>query len=193
MKCFAYSAVVIALMLLGSCKTNDIYKQNLKTLDSLSGAINSMLNEFSKLDTVILQKSIARFSYYKQFIQQNVNDTVSKNDADNLQQFYASGNNLQNFLNNKKNILARGALINSQIRKLSLDTKNTSIDSEQLSKYTIQEKSETEKLMNLSYEQQKLYHTALEEFKISLRGIELLIRSHNNGELPTIIKDTLNL
>lgn len=193
MKFFCYSTVVIALMSFGACNKTDVYKQNSKTLDSLSGAINSMSNEFSKMDTIILQKSITRFNYYKVFIQQNVNDTISKSDADNLQRFYESGKNLESFLNNKKSILARAALINSQIQKLSTDIKNSSVDAEQLAKYTLLEKNETEKLMNLSYAQQKLYHTGIEEFKSSLKGIELLIRSHNNGELPTIIKDTLNL
>jgi hypothetical protein len=31
------------------------------------------------------------------------------------------------------------------------------------------------------------------DFKLSLRGVEELIRVRNNGQLPVIVKDTLSL
>jgi hypothetical protein len=47
--------------------------------------------------------------------------------------------------------------------------------------------------IDAAYQQQKLFHSSLEEFKNALPGVELLIKSRNKGELPTIIKDTITL
>jgi hypothetical protein len=185
--------VLLPLVLLESCNKTNIYDQKAKTLDSLSGAINSMVRELTGVDTIILQRSVTRFNYYRQFISQNVTDTVDKNEADNLQHFYLSGKNLENFQLSRKSILERAGLINVQLVKLTTDIKNKSLTEEAILKYALQEKNETAKLIELAYQQQKIFHTGLEEFKNALRGVETLIRSRNNGELPTIIKDTVAL
>jgi hypothetical protein len=62
-----------------------------------------------------------------------------------------------------------------------------------VSSYTHSEITESTKLIEMGYGQQKLFHSRLEEFKNSLKEVELLIRSRNKGELPTIIKDTIFL
>jgi len=193
MKAICYTACLIVVMFFGSCTKAGLYEQNAKTLDSLSGAVSSIAKELANVDTIVLQKSIMRFDWYKQFIQQNINDTISKEEADNLQQFYASGKSLENFSLNRKMILERAALINAQLARLNADVKNRSLTVEQLSRYSLNEKNAAAKLIELGYQQQNSYHSGLQEFKNSLKGVELLIRSRNKGELPTIIKDTVSL
>jgi len=194
MKATCYTVCFIAaISFFGSCNKTDLYEQKGKTLDSLSGAINSIVREMDNVDTIVLQKSITRYSWYKQFVQQNVNDTISKEEADNLQHFYTSGKNLENFSSNRKIILARAILINSQLIKLAEDIKNKSLNTEQLSTYSLYEKTAAGKLIEAGYQQHKLFHSSIEEFRNSLRGVETLIRSRNKGELPTIIKDTVSL
>jgi len=181
-----------ALLFNFSC-TQQVCEGQVKSLDSLSGALNQKLTEFKQVDTAILAKAIGKFNNYRQFIKQNVNDTVNKAEADFLQQFYSSGQNLVYFSDNRKNILARGSLINSQIGKLTKDVNSSAIDREKFSQFYVQEKNNAEQLIKLSVGQQQLFLGSLQEFRLSLAGIESLIRSRNNGQMPTVIKDSIPL
>ncbi|PBQ31594.1 hypothetical protein CNR22_07380 [Sphingobacteriaceae bacterium] len=176
----------------GSCNKTDLYEQKAKSLDSLSGAVSSIAKELQSVDTITLQKSISRYTWYKQFIQQNISDTVSKDEADNLQQFYGSGKNLEDFSINRKILLTRALLVNQQLEKLAHDIKNKALTTDQLVRFSLHETDEAAKLIATGYQQQKKFHIQLEEFRNSLKGIEVLIRSRNKGELPTIIKDTIS-
>lgn len=192
MRIFCYTSLFLVTIFFGSCNKTDLYEQKAKTLDSLSGAVSSIARELQTIDTIILQKSISRYTWYKQFIQQNINDTVNKDEADNLQQFYTCGKKLEDFSTNRKLILSRALLINQQLEKLGLDAKNKAISTDQLLYFSVYEKSEAAKLIATGYQQQKIFHSQFEEFKNSLRGVESLIRSRNKGELPTIIKDSIS-
>ncbi len=194
MKCLLYKiCVCLGLFLLGSCEQTDIYKQGSKTSDSLIGAVGSMAIEFSKIDTLLLQKAVTRFSDYSNFIKQNINDTVSKNEAEDLQSFFESGKNLENFSKNRIFITARAGVINKQLSKLSEDIRNKNISTDEMKKYLDAEKEEAKKLIDAANAQVKIFYSGIEEFRNSLRGVEELMRNRNKGELPTIIKDTLSL
>ncbi len=175
-----------------SCK-NASYEKQIKTLDSLSGALNQKLIELKQVDTVILAKAISKYTNYKQFIQQNVSDTVSKSEADHLQQFFVCGKNLLDFSENRRSILGRGELINSQLNKLIHDAKENVLDEEKLTQFTNEERNNAELLIKNSFGQQQLFQANLQEFKLSLAGIEALIRARNNGQMPTVIKDSIPL
>lgn len=185
--------IFFAGVLFQSCNRVDIYAVKTQSLDSLIGAVNSSTKEVDKADTVILEKAISRFNQYKQFIQQNVKDTLTKTEADFMQQFYTSGKNLENFSVNRRSIKARTGLINSQIEKLKTDSKNRSVPEEKLIEFTNREKKEAANLIEASHGQQQIFYTSLQEFKTSLKGVEDIIKARNNGQLPTIIKDTLSL
>ncbi|MDO8999395.1 MAG: hypothetical protein Q7W45_06490 [Bacteroidota bacterium] len=189
--CFVF--LFFAGLIFQSCNRNDIYALEIKALDSLSGAVNAFAKESEKTDTLILNKAILRYNQYKQFIQQNITDTVSKTEADFIQQFYASGNSLVNFDLNRKSVVARIKLVNSQLEKLKSDAKNKVIDEEKLIEYTNLEKKQANNLVDAGQAQQKIFYTSLQEFKTSLKGIEALIKVRNNGQLPVVIKDTLSL
>lgn len=176
-----------------SCNRNDVYAAEIKSLDSLSGAVNALAKESDKTDTVILDKAILRFNQYKHFIQQNINDTVSKTEADFIQQFYTSGNSLLNFNLNRKSLKARTSLINSQIDKLKSDAKNNLLPEEKLIEFTNLEKKEANNLIETNQKQQQIFYSSLQDFKVSLKGVEVLIKARNNGQLPTVVKDTLSL
>jgi len=102
-------------MIFQACNKTDIYAQKAKSLDSLGGAVNNMLNELERIDTIPLQKAITRFNYYDLFIQQNLSDTVDKSNADNLIKFYESGKSLERFLTNRKIIMLRAKVIIAQL------------------------------------------------------------------------------
>jgi hypothetical protein len=176
-----------------SCNRNDVYAIKIKTLDSLSGAVNAHAKEIEKVDTIILAKAILRFDQYKQFIQQNVKDTITKSEADFIQQFYTSGKSLTSFDLNRRSLKARTSLINSQLEKLKSDAKNNLVPEEKLIEFTDLEKKEANSLIEASNKQQQLFYTSLQEFKTALKGVEYLIKARNNGQLPTVVKDTLSL
>jgi hypothetical protein len=176
-----------------SCNRNDVYAIKIKTLDSLSGAVNAHAKEIEKVDTIILAKAILRFDQYKQFIQQNVKDTITKSEADFIQQFYTSGKSLTSFDLNRRSLKARTSLINSQLEKLKSDAKNNLVPEEKLIEFTDLEKKEANSLIEASNKQQQLFYTSLQEFKAALKGVEYLIKARNNGQLPTVVKDTLSL
>ncbi len=176
-----------------SCNRNDIYATKIKTLDSLSGAVNAHAKEIDKVDTIILAKAILRFDQYKQFIQQNVTDTVTKSEADFIQQFYTSGKSLEDFEVNRQSLKARTSLINSQLEKLKSDAKNNLLPEEKIIEFTDLEKKEANVLIEASNKQQQLFYTNLQEFKTALKGVEYLIKARNNGQLPTVVKDSLSL
>lgn len=175
------------------CSNNNIQAKQIKSLDSISGALNLKLTELQKADTVILVKALTKFSNYNQFIKQNINDTVSKKEADALQHFILSGTNLENFFSNRASILARGKLVNSQLNKLISDIKENVIDQNQSSEFTIIEKEQANDVIQKSYIQQQAFQTYLQEFKNALPLVEELIKNRNNGQLPTIIKDSTSL
>jgi hypothetical protein len=187
-----FSVFAFTLLFL-SCSDNGLQEARLKTLDSLSGALNQKLVELKQVDTVILQKALSKYSNYRQFIQQNVDDTLKKEEADHLQQFYGCGKNLLDFSVNRKSILARGALIDSQLNKLILDIKENAADQEKVSEFTSKERTGAEQLIKISFGQQQLFLTNLQEFKLSVSGVEKLIRSRNSGRMPTVIKDSIPL
>lgn len=191
---FIYTLIFsITVFIFSSCGKSNEHEKILKSLDSLSGALNQKLTELKFIDTVILQKAIIKYNNYRQFIQQNVNDTISKTEADHLQQFYNSGKNLIEFDENRKAMIARGNLINSQLNKLVIDAKDHDLATEKLKEYTLQEKMQAEQLIKDSFSQQQLFNANLQEFKLSLFGVEELIKARNNGQMPTIIKDTAEL
>ena len=189
---YHFIIIFAIIFLFGSCRNSDLYNQNTKTIDSLSTVVNILQEEFLKTDTVLLKKSVACFNDYKQFIQQIIIDTISKQEADNLQRFYNSGIGLADFTNNRQLIFERSKMVQQQLKKLTADTKENVFDVDQMKLYTLTEKQECSKLIDLMYSQQKLFYTRMLEFKISIKDVDVLIMKHNNGELPLIIKDTLN-
>lgn len=189
-----FSAIIIAsLFFLTSCSSHDVYERKAKTLDSLTGAVNAIVTDLQKPDTVILQKALERFWHYRQFIDQSVGDTIERQEGDELKRFYESGENLESFSGNRATLLARAILVNNQLSHLTNDVKKRSLESDQLVKFVEQEKNEATILIELASQQKKLYYSAIEEFKSTLGGIEALIKKRNNGELPAIVRDPATL
>ena len=94
---------------------------------------------------------------------------------------------------NRRSLKARTSLINSQLEKLKSDAKNNLLPEEKLLEFTDLEKKEANVLIEVSNKQQQLFYTSLQEFKTALKGVEYLIKVRNNGQLPTVVKDTLSL
>lgn len=192
MKGFCYSLIICLITLWLGCNKPMSESQQVKSLDSLGGALNAMLKELARTDTVLLQKYTSRFGYYSLFIKENVNDTLSKAEADNLKHFCNSGQSLGAFEKNRKLIVIRAQLVSAQLSKLEEYVKS-STEADLLNGFIRHEKAEIQKLTETGYKELRSFHASVEEFRNSLPGIDGLVRSRNNGKLPTIIKDTIVL
>ncbi len=186
-----YSITVVCMLLLAACSRNSLYIEKLKTLDSLDGVLNVAISELQKSDTVSLTKSIEIYTTYNQFLEQNLSDTITKAEADCVRQFQIAGQNLGNYAVNRNVLLTQLKMLGKQISTLTLDVKNKSIEEQHLLENLSLESKQINTTYDLSSKQKQLFYSALEQFKNSLGGIEQLIKSHNNGVMPTIVKDTL--
>lgn len=181
------------LLCLISCNNNEACLQRVKTLDSLSGALNVKINELKKTDTALINRCVNRYTYYRDFLTQNIQDTITRQEGDAVSRFLSGGKNLETYAINRKIILEQASTVNSRLGKLNTDLKNQSILPEEADTYIYNEISQANKLIGLSQTQGELYFSAIEDYKASLKQVESLIRRHNQGQLPLIIKDSLSL
>jgi len=173
-----------------SCGKSEEEEKQIHSLDSLSGALNTKLQELNQLDTGLLKKAIDKFENYRVFIKENVNDTLTKEEGDQLQKFYHCGKNLISFKENRSAMLARGSLINSQLKKLMLDLGNGSVEYEKTQVYFLQERKGAEELIRNCFGQQQAFQSALQDFRSSISNVEAMIMKRNAGQLPKIIQET---
>jgi hypothetical protein len=190
--CFFRIVIVLtAFATLTSCNRTAEYEARGRTLDSLGGAINNLAAALQKHDTVELRNYIKQFSYYSNFIDASHFDTLGKNAADHLQNFYHSGNTLKTFIENRTAILARIALLNSQYKRLAEDIHNRSISIELADAFVQQEKKEAARVVDLGARQQQLFYRSLEQYRMSVKEVQQIIMQYNNGQLPTIVSDSI--
>ena len=173
-----------------SCGKSEEEERQIHSLDSLSGALNTKLQELNQLDTSLLKKAIDKFENYRVFIKENVNDTLTKEEGDQLQKFFLCGKNLISFKENRSAMLARGSLINSQLKKLMLDLGNGSVEYEKTQVYFLQERKGAEELIENCFGQQQAFQSALQDFRSSISNVESMIMKRNAGQLPKIIQET---
>lgn len=173
-----------------SCGKSEEEERQIHSLDSLSGALNTKLQELNQLDTSLLKKAIDKFENYRVFIKENVNDTLTKEEGDQLQKFFLCGKNLISFKENRSAMLARGSLINSQLKKLMLDLGNGSVEYEKTQVYFLQERKGAEELIRSCFGQQQAFQSALQDFRSSISNVESMIMKRNAGQLPKIIQET---
>ena len=104
------------LFVFQNCSIKSEVNAEVKRLDSVSIVLNSKLQELNKCDTVLLERAITKFNNYSTFIENNISDTITKGEANNLQQFYLSGKNLKAFSVNFKSLRSRTSLVADQIK-----------------------------------------------------------------------------
>ena len=181
-------AFTILIFLESACGTTSISKQQIKTLDSLNGAVNTAANALRRTDTISLNKVLDHYFQYKQFINAKLQDTITKSEALDLKVFYNSGEALLNFNKNKLVVLTRLNLLNTQTEKLTKDLIDGHLNEVERKKYFNLELAEANKEIQLAFALEKEYILNFEKFTQSLKAIEDIIRRYNQNQLPTIIK-----
>jgi hypothetical protein len=104
-----------------------------------------------------------------------------------------SGNRLQLYYKNRRELIQRADRVTDQLSRLSEDTKKKLLSELLVNKFYSTESGAAIEFMRISDQQLEMYQSSMQEFKNAINGVETLIRKRNNGELPTIIKDTIAL
>lgn len=185
------AGIVLASLFFTSCSRRVLYEPSLKRLDSAMVVLSLYEKRITRIDTLQLQKALQKWEVLSTFIQNNVSDTLSKTEAQALQQFYQSGQFLSLFQSKRKELLQRCGLMQEQLKRL-IETGQT--ESLQVTQFNENTSSEIETLKNTGIVMDKSltdYPAQLQNFRNSLPGVEALVKARNRGSLPMVIKDSL--
>lgn len=176
-----------------NCSIKSQVEAEVKRLDSVSIVLNSKWQELNKCDTALLERAITKFTNYSTFIENNITDTITKEEANALQQFYLSGKNLKAFAENFKTLRSRTVLVSDQIKKLMSDVENGSISKKDFLENYDSEIKAASQLIGMTTNELKNNLNSVQDLKNSLPPVETLIRSRNNGQLPEAINTKVDL
>ena len=185
-------SALLLIFLSQACGLNDYAKQQIKTIDSLGGAVNTAIQTLQKTDTSNLSNLLHSYQIYAQFINTKLNDTLSKSDALEVKGFFESGESLLTFESNKNKLLQRLNVLNNQLSKLSSDIHNHAISEEQAEQYFQNEMREAHQVLPMILDQEKLYFTNLQKLSASMHLIKEIIKQHNQQQLPFIVETQNN-
>lgn len=189
----AFIIWIFVMLLFQNCSIKSQVEAEVKRLDSVSIVLNSKWQELNKCDTALLERAITKFTNYSTFIENNITDTITKEEANALQQFYLSGKNLKAFGENFKSLRSRTALVSDQIKKLMSDVENGSITKKEFLENYDNEVKAAAQLIALTTNELKNNLNSVQDLKNSLPPVEALIRSRNNGQLPEAINTKVDL
>jgi hypothetical protein len=188
---FAMAAFFVHLF--SSCSLKSKVAPELRQLDSLHIVLQTKLEQLKNTDTLTLDKAVKRYIAYSSFIENNIRDTVSKDEATTIQQFYSNGNNLKRFQLNRAALLARMKLVSSQITKLKTDADNNAIRQDVFMMHYTAESKVCKELIALSVKQMEGFNQAMSAFKSNLLSVETFIKKRNSNELPAEVSTTSSL
>lgn len=175
------------------CSVKKQVEAEIKKLDSLTIVLSTKLSELNKSDTALLTRAVIKFANYSVFIENNLTDTIGKTEANGLQQFYVSGANLKAFAVNRYSINTRANLVLDQVKKLTADVNNGLMSRDEfLKNYETESKAEMQ-LIQLTEQEIKNFNSNIQDFKNSIPSVETLIRSKNNGQLPSETNECVTL
>ncbi len=176
-----------------SCSPDADTIAQVKKADSLRVVLNSKLASLKQSDSSLISRAVNKFNTYTVFIQSNLNDTIEKTEANFLQQFYLSGNNLIAFHKNRNTLIVRAHLILIQIENLSKDFENKAITAAVLKEQVTKEELAAREVIQLIETQLNNYNTSIQDFKNALLPVENLLKKKNNGILPAAVSDTVTI
>lgn len=182
---------VLVSLLTVSCSRKALYEPSLRRLDSAMVIVSVYEERISSIDTHQLQKALQKWEVLSAFIQNNVSDTLTKNEAQAMQQFYQSGRYLQLFSSKRKDLLERCALMQLQLKRL-METGQA--ESLQVTQFNDNTSNELDALKNTGIIVDKTlsdYPAQLQNFRNSIPGVEALVKARNRGSLPMVIKDSV--
>ncbi|MBS1653030.1 MAG: hypothetical protein JSU07_13575 [Bacteroidetes bacterium] len=189
-----FISLCIMFVTLTACNTEHKIKEaQIKRIDSLFAVLNLKQNELSLTDSTTLNKAITKYDNYIAFLTEKLNDTISKNEADNLQTFKNSGLNLEKIKSNFKVLNKRLLFVKNRLSELKQICTQENLPSKIIANILNEELNQISYLSAQITNYQKQSAVNIGAITSSLPGIEELIRQKNNGLLPIIISNTVSL
>ena len=185
-----HSLAFATLTLVGGCGNGAEYQKRKATLDSISGAVNSLASQLRNIDTAALDEQVETFEHYRAFISRSLPDTIGRNMADQLHHFFEAGDKMRAFRTNRRLLLSRASLSISQYQRLGADLIENNIPLEQLDLHLTDEVAQASQLVRSGQDHLRGYFSNTQEFRLLRKQVEQIIRHYNNGQLPTIISDS---
>lgn len=169
-----------------SCKNTHGYEKYVKELDSLKVVVEQAMGNFKTVDSVAVYHAYIKQQTYTQFINANLKDTVSKEEAAGLSSFGDIGEGLQAYLSNRSQWLAEASVTISQLHNLSNDLKNGSVDIDEAVEYIHTEKLQSEKIIEELKVNTESIRKILAVHTKSLPVAEEVVKKLNHGVLPPL-------
>ncbi len=171
-----------------SCNNTQAYDKYAKELDSLSIVVQQAADNFKTIDSASSMEAYTKYKVYGEFITSHLKDTVTKTDAEKLQQFFSSGEEIENFVKLRTGLMNHAALTVKQMKNLSFDLKNGSIKHAEAVEYIGKEKQNAEVVINALKVNNETVREHLTSFAESSLPVENIIKSINGGNLPPLPK-----
>lgn len=169
-----------------SCKNTHDYEKYVKELDSLKVVVEQAIGNFKTVDSVSAYNASIKAQTYTQFINTSLKDTISKQEAESLQEFSFSGTGLGLYLEKRHQWLSEAYATVNQLHNLSHDLKNGSIETDEAVEYIHNEKQNSEKIIEELKINTELARSVMETHLRTLPLVEELVKKLNNGSLPPL-------
>lgn len=184
---------IATVFMLFSCKNGNTYTKQVKELDSLKVVLQEAISNFNTIDSVKCYQNYSEQYTYFNFIRENLKDTISKTEAENLQMFVSLGKNMLNYLAKKPNWTQEANISLKQLTDLSYDLKNGNIENEEAVDFILKEKTQAFKIIDELKTNTELMRYSLETFTNTLPTVENIVKKLNNGNLPELDQPKIRL
>lgn len=191
MRIFSF-LVLINLLFLTSCKLSNPYQKQIKELDSLKIVVEESIDYFNKIDSSTCAGYLAKQQTYQSYLLQNLKDTLTKSEAENIQLMMNVGGPLKDYLNQRNEWLQEAKVSINQLNTLNQDLKNNTLDASEAVEYINNEKKHAEQVIQNLKTNTELIRKNLEIYKSVEQGTEATIKNLNSGNLPTIVQPHFN-
>lgn len=171
-----------------ACKNNSSYEKYSKELDSLKIVLHQSVSNLRSVDSIKCEEAILKFKIYSDFLDKNLKDTVSLEQAKQLKIFYASGKAIMKFQGLRANYLTNSELRKIQLQNLSNDLNNGSIEPAEAVEFINTEKQASQLLIDEMTGNTNTVRNNIELFTTSLAPVEEVIKARNSGNLPLVPK-----
>ncbi len=186
MKLLSFILLCCLAVFCASCKNTHGYEKYVKELDSLKVVVEQAIGNFKTVDSVAVYNAYIKQQTYTQFINANLKDTVSKEEALSLSSLGSIGEGLQAYLSNRSKWLAEASLTINQLHHLSTDLKNGSVEIDEAVEYIHTEKLQSEKIIEELKVNTESIRKILAVHEKSSPVVEEIVKKLNNGSLPPL-------
>lgn len=170
-----------------SCQNSYNYDKQIKELDSLKVVITESLNNLKQIDSAYCVNALNTQNMYLQFIEAHTNDTLSKSQAQSLQQFSSIYKSFKTFNDFRLGWIANATQSINQLHHLSKDLQTKSLNNDEANKFVLSEKKNAEIIIHDLKQNALNMRQVTDAYKQYLPEWEALVKQLNNGQLPTSI------